>query len=91
MDGQQLMRITITLPEPLLGDAKRRAAERGVTLSVLLEDALRQHLAHGSTKPRRPFRLHTLHGQLVQPNLDLYRTSALIIADDEAVFSRRKR
>ena len=85
------MRTTITLPEPLLRNAKRRAAEKGVTLSVLLEDALRQRLASEPAKSARPFRLHTVRGRLVRTDLDLDRTSALITAEDEAQFARRKR
>lgn len=80
------MRTTITLPEPLLKNAKRRAAEKGVTLSVLLENALREHLADQPVKASRSFRLHTVRGRLVRPDLDLDRTSSLTIADDEAEF-----
>jgi hypothetical protein len=80
------MRTTVTLPEPLLQNAKRRASERGVTLSALIEDALRIHLA--GTKPPRAeaFRLFTVRGRLVDPRLDLDRTSALISLDDETRF-----
>lgn len=80
------MRTTVTLPEPLLKNAKRRARQKGVTFSVIVEDALRKHLAETPSKRRRPFRLHTVRGRLVQPGLDLDRTSALITADDEAIF-----
>lgn len=84
------MRTTITLPEPLLKNAKRRAAEKGVTLSVLLEDALREHLAGEPAKASRKFRLHTVRGRMVRPDLDLDRTSSLIIADDEAEFGSER-
>jgi hypothetical protein len=84
-----VMRTTVSLPEPLLQTAKRRAAERGVTLSVLLEDALRSHLSRTTASPAPSFRLHTVRGRLVNPGLDLDRTSALVAADDELRFSRR--
>ena len=84
------VRTTISLPEPLLQTAKRRAAERGVTLSVLLEDALRSHLSRKAASSAAPsFRLRTVRGRLVNPNLDLDRTSALVASDDELRFSRR--
>jgi hypothetical protein len=82
------MRTTISIPEPLLETTKRRAAARGVTVSVVIEDALRSHLAASKTTPAPPFRLHTVRGKLVNPDLDLDRTSALIAMDDEAAYGR---
>jgi hypothetical protein len=84
------MRTTVSLPEPLLENAKRRAAERGITLSALVEDAVRDHLAAAQSPPPPPFRLHTVSGKLVNPRLDLDRTSALTILDDESQYSDRK-
>jgi hypothetical protein len=81
------MRITVSLLDSLLEDARRRAAERGISLSALLEDALRSHIARPSPPDSQPFRLHTLSGRLVNPDLDLDRTSALVTLDDEASFS----
>jgi hypothetical protein len=83
------MRTTITLPDPLLRSAKRNAASRGVTLSVFLEDAVRAQLARENARPAHPFRLYTVRGTLVQPGLDLDRTSALIALDDETSFASR--
>jgi hypothetical protein len=74
----------------LLRSAKRRASERGITLSALLEDALRAQLARKQSTPDLPFQLHTVRGRLVQPNLDLDRTSALVALDDEAEFATRQ-
>jgi hypothetical protein len=82
------MRTTIDLPEPLLHNAKRRAADRGVTLSALVEDALRNHLAARPPKSATAFKLHTVRGRLVRPNLDLDRSSALVTLDDESDFGR---
>ncbi|MGA2712460.1 MAG: hypothetical protein ABSG41_05070 [Bryobacteraceae bacterium] len=82
------MRTTVNLPGPLLRSARRQASERGVTLSALLEDALRAHLARKQSAPPLPFHLHTVRARLVQPNLDLDRTSALVVLDDEAQFAR---
>jgi hypothetical protein len=80
------VRTTIDLPEPLLENAKQRAREQRVTLSALLEDALRSHLARNPEKPGTEFKLHTVRGRLVRPDLDLDRTSSLITADDELEF-----
>ena len=85
------MRTTVSIPDPLLHNARKRAAERGVTLSVVVEDALRKDLAHDRVTPEKRFQLYTVRGRLVQPNLDLDRTSALLTADDEAEFGRGKR
>jgi Ribbon-helix-helix protein, copG family len=83
------MRTTVSISDSLLENAKGRAEERGITLSELVEDALRAHLAERKTRSR-PFRLHTVRGRLVNPNLDLDRTSALLVSEDEAVYGERK-
>ena len=80
------VRTTVNLSDPLLENAKRRAAERGVTLSVVIEDALRIHLTEGEASAP-PFRLFTVRGGLVNPNLDLDRTSELVTFDDEADYA----
>lgn len=81
------MRTTISLAEPLLLNAKQLASRRGVTLSEVVEDALRADLARQLTDDSPPFHLHTVRGKLVQPDLDLDRTSALLTGDDELIFS----
>jgi hypothetical protein len=80
------MRTTIDLTEPLLESAKQEAARRGVTLSALVQDAVRGHLARRPVRGSGKFELHTVRGRLVRPDLDLDRTSALITLDDEAAF-----
>lgn len=77
------------MPEPLLRNAKQRAAERGVTLSAVIEDALRIHLAGAQKRDVPPFRLFTVKGKLVDPNLDLDRTSAFLLEDDQETFRPR--
>ena len=84
------MRTTVSIAEPLLRNAKREAAERGITLSELVEDALRGHLARSKTTAPS-FRLHTVRGRLVDAAVDLDRTSGLITEDDEDEYSRRGR
>jgi hypothetical protein len=84
------VRTTISISDPLLKNAKRRAAQRGVPLSTLIEDALRSHLTEAPPAPGPPFRIHTVRGKLVDPSLDLDRTSALVSADDEADYRKRR-
>jgi hypothetical protein len=83
------MRTTISLPDELLENAKIVAAERAVTLGVVVEDALREHLARRASANIPPFRLHTVRGKLTNPNLDLDRTSALLTLDDEQSFRHK--
>jgi hypothetical protein len=83
----ELVRTTVSLSEPLLRTARRRAAERGVTLSEFVEDAVRFQLARKPSSAAAPFRLHTVKGKLVQPELDLDRTSTLEILDNELKFA----
>ena len=84
-----VVRTTVTLPKPLLENAKRRAAARGVTLSAVVEDALRSHLTE-TEAVAPPFRLYTMRGRLVNPGLDLDRTSDLLLADDQANYTAQK-
>jgi hypothetical protein len=77
------MRTTVDLPESLLRTAKRLAASRHSTLSAVVEDALRKSLSQKETKAVARFHLHTVRGKLVQPRIDLDRTSTLVVADDE--------
>jgi predicted transcriptional regulator len=73
------MRSTIRFDDQLLIQAKKLAAERGTTLSALLEDALRETLARRKP-PQRRLKLHlTTTGRGgVQPHVDLDDTAALL-------------
>lgn len=83
------MRTSVSLPDPLLENAKQSAAERGITFSMLVEDALRLLLAKGPSGTLAPFRPHTVRGELVDTGLDLNHTSALAVQEDEANFRQR--
>jgi hypothetical protein len=83
-----LMRTTFNVTDTVLENARAAAVGRGVTLGELVEDALRSYLSPTDQTAPPPFQLHTVRGQLVQPNLDLDRTSALLVADDEAEYPR---
>lgn len=67
------MRTTVNLDSDLLHDARRRAVERGTTLSAVVADALRADLLRRSTDAsRRPFATVTFDGEGgTQPGVDL--------------------
>ena len=82
------MRTTVNISDPLLRAARRLAAERGITLSAFLEDALRIQIAQKVPAAPR-FRLHTVSGKPVPSHIDLDRTSALEMLEEEAGFIRK--
>jgi hypothetical protein len=84
------MRTTVSIPDPLLENAKQLAAQRGTTLSDVVGDALRMLLSSAHSGPAKPFRLITVQGGPTDPTLDLDRTSALIALDDEESYSRSR-
>ena len=67
------MRTTVDIDPDLLQDARRRAAERGTTLSAVVTDALRADLVRRSAKATsRPFATVTFRGEGgTQPGVDL--------------------
>jgi len=83
-----VMRTTVNFAPVVLENAKAAAVGRGVTLGELLDDAVRFYLSSTDQAAVFPFQLHTVRGQLVQPNLDLNRTSALLLADDEEIYGK---
>jgi hypothetical protein len=73
------MRTTVRLNDDLLREAKVCAAARGITLTRLIEDALREALARrraGAARPR--LRLRTFKGLGLQPGVNLDRNAALL-------------
>ena len=72
------MRTTVNLPDPLLAQARRRAAETGRTLTSFIADAVRESLARrreGKNEP--PVRLTTFRGSGLQPGVDLDDSAVL--------------
>lgn len=78
------MRTTIRLDERLLKEAKRQAAESGVTLTAIIEDSLRERLARGKprAKKRDPVRLYTVGSGGVRAGIDLDDSASLLDAMD---------
>jgi hypothetical protein len=83
-----VMRTTINSEPVVLEKAKAAALGRGVTLGEFIDGALRSYLSKGAQVAPPPFQLHTVRGELVQPSLDLDRTSALLVADDESAYGK---
>ncbi|MEW6434109.1 MAG: CopG family transcriptional regulator [Myxococcota bacterium] len=65
------MRISVELSAALIRDAKKLAAERGVTLTAVIEDALRRQLAKHRTLP-------VFKGDGLMPGVELHDTSMLL-------------
>jgi len=73
------MRTTIRFDPHLLAAAKQRAAERGVTLTAVLEQALRESLARRpAASPRSRIRLKTVSGGGTRRGVDLDDSAALL-------------
>ncbi len=75
------MRTTVRLPDDLLAEAKKRAAERGTTLTQLFEEALREALARhreADSPSRDRVCLTTVDGSGLQPGVDLDDSAALL-------------
>jgi hypothetical protein len=74
------MRTTINVNDRLLADAKRLAQESGMTLTAVIEDALRERLARRSAVSQAgdDFHLCTFTGQGLQPGIDLDDSAALL-------------
>ena len=79
------MRTTIRLDEKLLKEAKRQAAEAGMTLTAIIEESLRARPARAatSTTKRERIRLHTTGKGGVRPGVDLDDSASLIDVMDD--------
>jgi hypothetical protein len=72
------MRTTINLPDPLLVQARRRAAETGRTLTTFIADAVRESLARRREGKNQPaVRLTTFRGSGLHPGVDLDDSAVL--------------
>ncbi len=82
-DTLHRVRTTVDLPDELLRDARKRAAEEGTTLTALLADGLRLRLGGAPARRRRPRRLprSTVGGGL-QPWIDPASSASLLDAAD---------
>ncbi len=74
------MRTTIRLDDGLLTAAKTYAASAGLTLTALVDEALRQRLARTPSSEREPVRLLTAGAGGVLPGIDMDDSSSLLDA-----------
>ncbi len=79
------MRTTLDLNDQLVRRAKKAAADRGTTLTALIEDALREKLTRPALPRGKRRVLPTFKGDGLQPGVELSSTSALLdLLDDDA-------
>lgn len=86
------MRTTITIDDAVLDDLKRRAAERGTTVSRVIEDSVRLAFTRPSEPPGAPeeFELVTYGRGGRFTDLDVDRTAALLERDDLERYGGRR-
>ncbi|MEV6943413.1 DUF2191 domain-containing protein [Streptomyces sp. NPDC051172] len=72
------MRTTVDLPEDLIQQAKLRAARRRVTVSAVIEDALRASFARDVAAAQNIVNLPTYGAGGVRPGVDLDNNAALL-------------
>lgn len=73
------MRTTVHLPDDLLAQLRRVAAESNRTITAVVTDALRESLARRRRTARPPrASLTTFGGSGLQPGVDLDDTAALL-------------
>jgi hypothetical protein len=80
------MRTTVRLPDDLMRQVKRLAAETDRTLTQLIEDSLREILARARRGASReePFTVRTFRGTGLAPGLDLDHMAELLdVLDSE--------
>lgn len=71
------MRTTIRLADDLLAQAKKAATERGMTLTALIDTALRKEISP-TTARRTPIRVTTYGGSGTLPGVDLNDSAGLL-------------
>ena len=72
------MRTTVRLPPGLMAQAKKLARETDRTLTRVIEDALRVAVARKPKAPSRSVPFPIVHGDGVQPGVDLDNSAALL-------------
>ena len=79
------MRTTVRLDDELMAEVKKMAASRGVTLTAVLDEALREMLARrAQSGTGAPPGLPTFAGRGLQPGVDLDDSGALLELMDSA-------
>jgi hypothetical protein len=74
-----MKRTTIRLDENLLAEAKQRAARSGLTLTALIEQALRESFSRREVRrERKPVKLPAWGHGWLRPGVDLDDSAALL-------------
>jgi hypothetical protein len=75
---ESIMRTTLTIDSQVLAEFKKRSAETHQTLSRLIEDALREHLARlRDSSGTRPLDFPVVRGRGLAPGVDLSSNASL--------------
>ncbi|MDQ3629796.1 MAG: antitoxin [Actinomycetota bacterium] len=78
------MRTTLSIDDHLLVEAKRRAAERGLTLGELVEHHLREGLARAAAPARPAGDIPVFQGRGgLQPGVDITSNASLLEAMED--------
>jgi hypothetical protein len=72
------MRTTIRLDDHLLAEAKQRAARSGLTLTAVIEQALRESFSRRERRERPPVKLPSWGEGWILPGVDLDDSAALL-------------
>lgn len=79
--------MTVSLNEQLARRVRREAAARGVSVSAFIAATLDDAMKRSKPQEPPPFHLVTVRGVRLRPSVDLDRTRALEVQDDEAGFA----
>jgi len=79
-------RTTVRLNEHLLGEVKAHAVRRRLSLTAVIEEALRSHLARASAPPQskaRRVKLPTFKGNGYQPGIETWADVQQVLEEEE--------
>ena len=85
------MRTTIVLPDELLAEVKKRAAESNTTMTAIIEEAVRERLSRRERgRPAKQVSLTTYGSLGTQPGVDLNDSAAMLdLMEGDSVPDRR--
>ncbi len=73
------MRTTIRIDDVILTSAKRVALSRNISLTKLIEEALREKISTGQSKNRKQkVKIVTVNGNGLQPGIDIDDSALLL-------------
>jgi len=85
---RDIMRTTISLNGKLLDKAKKLARAGNMSLGQFIEQCIQKTIsAKDKENPPKKFTLLTVTGELVDPHVNLDRTSELVTIDDKDTFA----